>query len=169
MDSETCTALFLILGLPAIVMLSVGTYSTNWGLNTGGVGTLLDMVVQSFERCQGKIAYVTDTQGKIEAHVSLPCSTAWTGTLLPIDICYNYDKPQLVAYNNKTDKSACSFTGHNAAHRLSLAGCCFLTLYVIVMMYFFVEWHAMTSIFKKKYVRLAPTDISHSNIVNNTV
>lgn len=174
MNSDTCAsmfAVFLVLGLPAILMLSVGTYSTLWGLNTGGVGTLLDLVVESFERCQGKIAFFTDTWQKIEAHVLLPCSTAWNGTRLPIDICYNYDRPQLVAYNDKTDKSACSFTGHNEAHRLSLAGFCFFTFYVLVMLYFFVEWNAVASFFNRKYVRLASVESRSltSDYVNNTV
>ena len=53
---------------------------------------------------------------------------------LPIDICYNWRNPHLVAYNNKLGKaSKCSGIGHNAAIRLIYASVILLAVYLAVV------------------------------------
>jgi len=93
--------------------------------NTGGVGTLTAVTIESFHVCNGNIYFVTGKGEAVTASVAIPCESLVnkTGLNLPIDIRYNWRNPSNVAYNNVLDEcSGCSSTGHNAAKNLIIVG-----------------------------------------------
>ena len=124
MDRESVvgwSTFFSICALFAILAMLLVGVSALHRKNTGGVGTLTAVTIESFHVCNGDISFVTGKGEEVTASIAIPCDSLvnTTGLNLPIDIRYNWRNPSSVAYNNVLDDcSGCSSTGHTAAKNL---------------------------------------------------
>ena len=136
--SRRCFDCALVIGfytvVPAVIMGLVGIHSRQKGLNTGGVGVLTDVSAKRFNVCSGEVSFTTEEGQQVVARLRIPCSMPGNYTELPIDICYNWIRPELVGYNGKGSPDPCSDTGHNAANRLIIAAIVMLLLFVFLSM-----------------------------------
>ena len=105
-----------------------------YGANTGGTGIVLNVTVEKYNVCRGQVSFTSDRGEHVVAFPEVPCVPMMNATELPIDICYNWRNPHMVAYNNKLGKaSKCSNIGHNAALRLLYASVILLTVYLAIV------------------------------------
>ena len=116
-----------------LAMLLVGVFALHHN-NTGGVGTLTAVTIESFHVCNGDISFVTGKGEQVTASVAVPCESLvnTTGLNLPIDIRYNWRNPSSVAYNNVLDEcSSCSSTGHTAGKNLIIVSIALAVVYIV--------------------------------------
>ena len=101
-----------------------------------GVGSVSNISMETFNVCRGQVSFTTDRAESIVTSLKLPCVSLDT-TGRSIDVCYNWNNPYIVAYNNKLgEDSECSDTGHNAAKRMVVAAVVLLVIlliYIVIM------------------------------------
>lgn len=116
------------------LMLGIGIPAWSYGANTGGTGIVSNVTVEKYNVCRGQVSFTSDKGELVVAFPEVPCVPTTNATELPIDICYNWRNPHIVAYDNKLGKaSKCSETGHNAAMRLIYASVILLAVYLAVV------------------------------------
>ena len=114
--------LFLLLGAPSCVMLGLAIPALVTGKNTGGVGILSHVAVETYGVCKGDVRFTTGSRQEISSQVQIPCESLGNATQVPIDLCYNRRDPKIVGFDNKlVPRSKCSDTGYGEACRLLLA------------------------------------------------
>lgn len=84
-----------------------------------------NVLLEMYNVCRGDVLFTTEREEIVSQRIKIPCAPTLNVSPLPIDICYNWWKPYLVAYHNfapVVQISECSRIGHKAAGRLVVAG-----------------------------------------------
>ena len=129
-----CSVLSGICVLWVCLAMVLAGASALHGKNTGGIGTLTAVTIESFHVCNGDVSFVTGKDEQVTASVAIPCESLvnTTGLNLAIDIRYNWRNPSSVAYKNVLDEcSGCSSIGHSAAKNLIIASIALAVIYIV--------------------------------------
>ena len=119
--------LVLVLSVP---MLALGIPAWSYGANTGVTGIVSNVTVEKYNVCRGQVSFTSDRGEHVVALPEVPCVPTLNATELPIDICYNWRNPHIVAYNNKLGKASKCSIDHNDAIRLIYASVIILAVYL---------------------------------------
>lgn len=126
--------LFIPFGVPSCIMLGLAIPALIAGKNTGAVGILSHVAVETYGVCRGDVHFTTGNRQEISSQVEIPCESLSNSTEISIDLCYNRRNPNIVGFDNKlAARSNCSETGYDEACRMVLASVILLSVFLFIV------------------------------------